>query len=85
MPVSISNQLEFYLGVRPTIDGIHDRYDGARLFFDSEEFSCVSGIKPHSVNQLWRFERAAGYPKGVHAIASVATGQMMRIAEGHVT
>lgn len=34
------------------------------------------------MNQLWRFERAAGYPKGVHAITSVATGEIMRMVEG---
>ena len=48
----------------------------------TEEFGSCGGQTQHSMNQLWRFERAAGYPKGIHAIVSVATGQMIKIVEG---
>jgi len=48
VPVSISNQLEFYLGVRP--DKESARYDGARLYYDSEEFGTCIGSTPYHVN-----------------------------------
>ena len=58
-------------------------YDGARLSFDLEklEFDTVPGTAPHSDNQLWRFERALGQPKGVHTIIAVNANKRLLCEE----
>ena len=70
VPINIDPSFEFYLGIR---NPQTKKYDGERLFYDKEttELEPCSATQAHDNNQLWRFQRAPEYPKGVHAIVAV--------------
>lgn len=69
-PINIDSNMEFYLGVR---NPQTKKYEGHKLFFDkaSSELAPTLPDASHKSNQLWRFQRAFEYPKGVHAIVAV--------------
>ena len=45
------------------------------------EFTTVTGSTAHNDNQLWRFERTLGQPKGVHSIIAVKNNTRLRTYE----
>ena len=69
-PINIDSNVEFYLGIR---NPDNKKYEGDRLFFDKSttELAPCPPDTAHNTNQLWRFERATDYHKGVHAIVAV--------------
>ena len=70
VPVNFDQNFEFYLGIR---NPQTHKYTGDRLFYDNEtkELAPASGEQAHEDNQMWTFQRAQDYPKGVHAIVAV--------------
>ena len=75
---------EVYIGIKNK-EGTQftHEYNGNRLQFDLEklEFEVVAGNAPHSDNQLWRFERALGFPKGVHTLTAVNANKRLLCEE----
>ena len=75
---------ELYMGIKSTESTqFNQEYNGDRLQFDLDnlEFDVVPGATPHSDNQLWRFERALGLPKGVHTITAVNANKRLLCEE----
>ena len=75
---------ELYIGIKNKQDSqFNHEYNGDRLQFDLEklEFEVVAGNTQHSDNQLWRFERALGLPKGVHTITAVNANKRLLCEE----
>jgi hypothetical protein len=77
-PVNVPGQYELYIGVRPPQgkkssmqlnsyvgDRIFLRYDDLISQFD---VGIADSRAQHENCQLWRLEKAAGYPKGVHSL-----------------
>ena len=75
---------ELYIGIKNKEgSNFTHEYNGDRLQFDLDklEFDVCSGNTPHSDNQLWRFERALGFPKGVHSLIAVNANKRLLCEE----